>query len=132
MSKNNAKKDAWQTKYGMRRVRQDLPSLGEAIEAARGLTDDFAEQAEIAASLMGLPYEQVHAEVVKAGPVKKPAIQPLAFVGPASAPRAVVVERKPSRRIGSPIVVTSTDRPSLPSDRPLLRPRGTLTARVSR
>src|ERR1700709_702722 len=55
----------WQTKYGPRRVRRDPPTLDEAIFAAIGITDDQQAQAEIAASLMGLPIESVTAEVKK-------------------------------------------------------------------
>ena len=57
----------WNTKYGPRRVRRDPPTLDEAIFAAIGITDDQEAQAEIAASLMGLPIESVQAEVKKAG-----------------------------------------------------------------
>ena len=49
----------WNTKYGTRRVRRDPPTLDEAIFAAIGITDDQEAQAEIAASLMGLPIEAV-------------------------------------------------------------------------
>ena len=56
----------WNTKYGTRRVRRDPPTLEEAIFAAVGITDDQDAQAEIAASLMGLPIEAVQAEVKKA------------------------------------------------------------------
>ena len=49
----------WNTKYGPRRVRRDPPTLDEAIFAAIGITDDQEAQAEIAASLMGLPIESV-------------------------------------------------------------------------
>ena len=55
----------WNTKYGTRRVRRDPPTLEEAIFAAVGITDDQEAQAEIASALMGLPYEQVLAEVKK-------------------------------------------------------------------
>ena len=47
----------WKTKYGTRRVRHDPPTLKEAIIAARGLTDELQQQAEIAAALMDLPVE---------------------------------------------------------------------------
>ena len=40
----------WKTKYGPRRVRNDPPTLEEAIFAARGLTEDVQEQVEIAAT----------------------------------------------------------------------------------
>ena len=57
----------WNTKYGTRRVRRDPPTLDEAIFAAIGITDDQNEQAEIAASLMGLPLEAVHGRGEEAG-----------------------------------------------------------------
>lgn len=69
MSKNN--NDTWQTKYGTRRVREEKPTLAEAITAARGLTDDLDEQADFAASLMGLPRDEVRAELAKLAPPRK-------------------------------------------------------------
>jgi len=100
MSKNNSQ--AWKTKYGPRRVRQEAPTLEEAIAAAQGLSDEINEQAEIAASLMGLPYDEVHAALLKTAPPRKDAKTSVVFTGPASAPRTIVVERKPSRRIVAP------------------------------
>jgi hypothetical protein len=97
MSKNN--NQTWKTKYGPRRIRNDAPILEEAITAAQGLSDDIGEQAEIAASLMGVPREQVHAELLKLAPQRKSVLKTVAFIGPASAPRTVIVERKPSRRV---------------------------------
>jgi hypothetical protein len=97
------KKMEWKTKYGPRRVRQEAPTLAEAITAAQGLSDEIEEQAEIAASLMGLPREQVHAELLKAAPPRKDLSKSFAFVGPATAPRTIIVERKPTRRtVGTP------------------------------
>ena len=58
----------WNTKYGTRRVRRDPPTLEEAIFAAVGITDDQQQQAEIAAALMGLPYDDVLTEVKKIRP----------------------------------------------------------------
>ena len=97
MSKNNTK--TWTTKYGPRRVRNDAPTLNEAIAAAQGLSDDIDEQADIAASLMGVPREEVRAELLKLAPPRKDVQKTFAFTGPASAPRTVIVERKPSRRV---------------------------------
>lgn len=105
MSKN--KNQAWQTKYGPRRVRHEAPTLEEAIAAAEGLSDKLDEQAEIAAALMGMPCDQVRAELSKraatARPTLRPTVRPAArtavFAGSPSAPRAVVVERKPARRV---------------------------------
>ena len=96
MSKNN--KPVWNTKYGPRRVRDDAPMLEEAIVAAQGLSDEIDEQAEIAASLIGLPEDQVRAELQKTAPLRKDVVRSFAFAGPPSAPRTVVVERVPSRR----------------------------------
>lgn len=97
MSKNN--KETWKTKYGARRVRQEEPTLAEAIVAAQGLTDDLGEQADIAASLMGLPRDHVHTELLKLAPPRKDTLKSVVFTGTASAPRTIVVERKPSRRV---------------------------------
>ena len=92
---------AWNTKYGPRKVREEPPSLEEAIFAARGLTDDVDAQAEIAASLMGVPVDQVRIALAKAG-VRKDNIATVAFTSTrGGGERAVVVERKPSRRVGS-------------------------------
>ena len=59
MSKNS--NETWNTKYGKRRVRDEKPTLAEAIEAARGFIDDLDQQAEFAAALMGLPIDKVRA-----------------------------------------------------------------------
>ncbi len=45
---------SWNTKWGARRVRNDPPTLAEALVAAQGFTDDRDGQAEIAAGLMGV------------------------------------------------------------------------------
>src|SRR6476620_8600760 len=90
----------WNTKYGTRRVRRDPPTLEEAIFAAVGITDDQQQQAEIAAALMGLPYEDVLAEVKKTGrAVARSATRIIA--GEHGAQRAVVVERRVIRRFGA-------------------------------
>ena len=52
---NKSNNQAWNTKYGPRRVRHEEPTLDEAITAAKGLSDELNQQAEIAASLIGLP-----------------------------------------------------------------------------
>jgi hypothetical protein len=88
--------EAWNTKYGPRRVRRDPPTLQEAIFAARGLTDSLQAQAEIAASLMGLPVESVRAEVLKSAPDRAASTRVIA--GDRGARRAVVVERRTTRR----------------------------------
>ena len=89
----------WNTKYGPRRVRHDPPTLDEAIFAARGLTDDLEQQAEIAAGLMDLPVEQVRA-ALQSTPAPRKNTATVAFTGGrAGTHRAVVVERKPVRRM---------------------------------
>lgn len=89
--------EIWSTKYGMRRVRHDPPVIAEAIAAAQGLSDDPAEQAEIASSLMGVPLEDAAAEIKKASTRRKPVT--LTSTDRKGMARAVVVERRPSRTL---------------------------------
>jgi hypothetical protein len=92
----------WNTKYGTRRVRRDPPTLEEAIFAAVGITDDPEAQAEIAASLMGLPYEEVLAEVKKNSRVAaRSGTITRVIAGEQGAQRSVVVERRVVRRFGN-------------------------------
>ena len=88
----------WNTKWGPRRVRQDLPTLSEAIAAAQGLTDDREQQIEIAAELMGVEAAEARAEMRKLAPDRR---STLTMVAPTrdKGPRMVVVEHKASRRI---------------------------------
>jgi hypothetical protein len=90
----------WNTKYGPRRVRRDPPTLEEAIFAAAGITEDQSEQAEIAASLMGMPIETVAAEVRKAGRVQARTATRV-ITGEQGAQRSVVVERRVVRKFGN-------------------------------
>jgi len=108
MSKNND--HAWHTKYGLRRVRHEAPTLEEAIAAAQGLSDELNEQAEIAASLIGLPHYQVRTELLKAAPPRKGVVKSVAFAGQDSTLRTIVVERKPTRRVFS--AAGRSDRPA--------------------
>jgi hypothetical protein len=90
----------WNTKYGPRRVRRDPPTLDEAIFAAIGITDDQEAQAEIAASLMGMPVESVTAEVKKmARSSARSSTRVIA--GEQGAQRSVVVERRVIRKFGN-------------------------------
>ena len=85
----------WNTKYGTRRVRHDPPTLEEAIFAAIGITDDVEAQAEIASSLMGLPYDEVLAEVKKTARVSaRTGTATRVIAGEQGAQRSVVVERR--------------------------------------
>ena len=82
------------------RVRHLPPTLEEAVFAAQGLTDDAAQQAEIAAELMGVTAEEAIELVRKAASSSaRRAAQPAEVtfsVDRSGAHRAVVVERKPS------------------------------------
>ncbi len=55
----------WKTKWGARRVRKDPPTIEEALIAAESLTDDVAQRVEIAASLMGVPADEVRVLAAK-------------------------------------------------------------------
>ena len=90
----------WNTKYGSRRVRRDPPTLEEAIFAAAGITEDLSEQAEIAASLMGMPIETVTAEVKKTSRIQARSATRV-ITGEQGAQRSVVVERRVVRRFGN-------------------------------
>jgi hypothetical protein len=87
--------EVWNTKYGSRRVRFDPPTLKEAIFAARGLTGELQQQAEIAASLMELPVEEVRAELLKTEPPRGSA--QIVTNGREGIAKTVIVERKRSR-----------------------------------
>ena len=91
----------WNTKYGPRRVRQDPPTLEEAIFAARGLTDDIDQQVEIAAGLMEVSPDEVRAALKKSPPPRKQAT--VAFTSRGGTECAVVVERKPRRMVTGPL-----------------------------
>lgn len=91
----------WNTKYGRRRVRRDPPTLDEAIFAAVGITDDQEAQAEIAAALMGMPYETVLAEVKKQSRTNVRVAATRVIAGEQGAQRSVVVERRVVRKFGN-------------------------------
>jgi hypothetical protein len=55
----------WKTKWGVRRVRRDKPTIEEALIAAESLANDTVQRAEIAASLMGMPVDEVQALAAK-------------------------------------------------------------------
>jgi hypothetical protein len=90
----------WNTKYGPRRVRRDPPTLEEAIFAAAGITEDLNEQAEIAASLMGMPLDTVTAEVKKTNRIQARSATRV-IAGEQGAQRSIVVERRVVRRFGN-------------------------------
>ncbi len=82
----------WVTKYGVRRVRVELPTLEDALFAAEGLTRDARQQIHIAADLMQVPVDQARAEAERLR-----ASRPQIERGRRTS-AAVVVERKPARR----------------------------------
>jgi hypothetical protein len=88
--------DVWDTKDGRRRVRQDPPTLEEAVLAAQGLSEELAEQIEIVVSLMEVSTDEARGAVLRMGQRKD--VSHMTIVGRAGAPRAVVVERRVTRR----------------------------------
>jgi hypothetical protein len=88
--------EVWETKDGRRRVRQDPPTVEEAVLAAQGLTDELGAQIEIVASLMEVTVEEARGAVLRMGQRKD--VNRVTITGRAGAPRAVVVERRITRR----------------------------------
>lgn len=94
----------WDTKDGRRRVRRDPPTIEEAVLAAQGLAaDDVGAQTEIVASLMQIPAEEARSAVLRLGERKSVSRTMIAArtgraAASGGAPRAVVVERRVSRR----------------------------------
>ena len=89
--------EVWQTKDGRRRVRQDPPTLDEAVLAAQGLTEDQKEQIDIVVSLMAVPMEEARGAVLRLARRKE--ASRVTIAGPVGAHRAVVVEHRAPRRI---------------------------------
>jgi hypothetical protein len=87
--------EAWDTKDGRRRVRRDPPTIEDAVLAAQGLSDEMDAQIEIVMSLMDVSAEAARSAVLKMGQRKD--TSRLTIAGRAGSPRAVVVERRPSR-----------------------------------
>jgi hypothetical protein len=101
-TKTSDKSKVWQTKYGPRRVKEALPNIEEALFAAKGLSDDFNEQVEIASSLLGVPPEQVRTEAMKTKHTTTLQVRsPVSERGGAT--RSVVVERRIVRRAAAGI-----------------------------
>jgi hypothetical protein len=85
----------WVTKYGVRRVRVEPPTLEDALFAAEGLTPDPREQIRIAADLMQLPVDRAQVEAERI--LKDRAGRPQVIRGRRSS-GPVVVERRTHRR----------------------------------
>jgi hypothetical protein len=96
-SQKSDKNRVWQTEFGPRRVRHDPPTIEEALEAARDLTDHPQTQVELAASLIGASEEEVSAVALrlKARRRQSPTIM---YAGRSGAQHTVVVERRTPRR----------------------------------
>src|ERR1700683_3497095 len=88
--------DIWDTKDGRRRVRRDPPTVEEAVQAAQGLTDELNEQIEIVASLMDVSSDEARGAVLRLGQRKD--VNRFTIAGRAGSQRAVVVERRVTRR----------------------------------
>jgi hypothetical protein len=97
--------DIWETKDGRRRVRQDPPTVEEAVLAAQGLTDELGEQIEIVASLMEVSVDEARGAVLRMGQRKDMSLRTIIGTGRVgSPPRAIIVERRtrrPLRSMGS-------------------------------
>ncbi len=91
----------WKTKWGMRRVRHESPTIEEALIAAESLADDPARRAEIAAELMGVPVEEVQVLAAKQAARNRGRASLVA-----GRTRAVVVEYKRPRTIRPTINLT--------------------------
>ncbi len=90
---------SWNTKYGRRRLRQDQPTIAEALAAAQCFADDPEHQISLAAGLMGAPVEDVRSEMQKVLAAKRRAAPTVSVATRAGATRTVVVERKAPRRM---------------------------------
>jgi hypothetical protein len=94
--------EIWDTKDGRRRVRRDPPTIEEAVLAAQGLTDQVGEQTEIVASLMEISPDEARGAVLRLVQPKNTGRLTITTrasrPGQAAIPRAVVVERRVTRR----------------------------------
>jgi hypothetical protein len=90
----------WVTKYGVRRVRVELPTLEDALFAAEGLTPDTRQQIHIAAALMQVPEDQARVEaerILKERGSRPQVVREVVRGRRSGAP--VVVERRSPRRL---------------------------------
>ena len=97
----------WATKYGMRRVRFEPPTLEEALTAAEGIAMDRDQQIEVAAELMQVPVAEMKTE---ANRILKERSRTLTMhITPnRRAAKTVVVERKAPRRVMTEMRRTSS------------------------
>ncbi|RFB81215.1 hypothetical protein [Methylovirgula sp. 4M-Z18] len=90
---------SWNTKYGRRRLRQDQPTIAEALSAAQCFADDPEHQIALAADLLGVAVEEVRGEMKKMLAAKRRAAPTVSVSSRSGATRTVVVERKAPRRM---------------------------------
>ncbi len=88
----------WKTKWGARRVRQEPPTLEEALIAAEAMAHDADSKAEIASQLMGVPVDEVRTLIAR-----QQARSGGRSTLVAGRSRAVVVEYKRPRTISRPM-----------------------------
>lgn len=81
------------------RVKNEPPTLEEAMLAAAGMSDDIQQQIELAAMLLGLPLDAAN---IKALSAAKPRGNVVDIAGRGGAQRTVVVEKRRSVRIPAP------------------------------
>ena len=81
------------------RVRHEPPTLDEAIFAAQGLSENLREQIEIAATLIGLPEDQVRQRMMEQGSAARGANRMVVTSNRSGTQRSVIVERKTPRRV---------------------------------
>lgn len=74
------------------RVRHEPPTIAEALSAATDMSDDAEERVAIAASLMGVPVEDVRPVAAELARVKPQKI--LTIATRSNSARQVIVERK--------------------------------------
>ncbi len=92
------------------KVRQEPPTIEEAVFAAQALTPDREQQVEIAAGLMSLSLDEVRPHVEAAPPLPPaPSAEPRRTLGLGrtetsvrTAGRVVVVERRSRFPVGAP------------------------------
>lgn len=89
---------SWMTKYGRRRVRHEPPTLDEALTAAEGLTSEQEQVIELAAELMQTPVAEIRSEAERIIKARSGRTQIQVMSGRRTV-GAVVVERKPARRV---------------------------------
>ena len=82
---------------GPPRVRHEPPTIEEAIAAAQDLAADPEQQVAIVAGLMGMPEDQVRAQVLSTAPKRTLSRPARDWAPPTRSPQVVVVRR---RRVG--------------------------------